>query len=99
MLPFIMAEAIKIDLSLSDTQIGLLTGLAFAVCYTLLSLPLARVSDPGSPRFVLVFCALVWSALTALGGLAARFLVLAFTRLGGASDRRSVGRGKRGVVR
>lgn len=82
MLPFIMAEAIKIDLSLSDTQIGLLTGLAFAVCYTLLSLPLARVSDRGSPRFVLVFCALVWSAMTALGGLAASFLVLAFTRLG-----------------
>lgn len=82
MLPFIMAEAIKMDLSLSDTQVGLLTGLAFAVCYTLLSLPLARASDRGSPRFVLVFCTLVWSAMTALGGLAASFLVLAFTRFG-----------------
>ncbi|CCV13958.1 MFS transporter [Mesorhizobium sp. STM 4661] len=82
MLPFIMAEAIKTDLSLSDTQIGLVTGIAFAVCYTLLSLPLARVSDRGSPRFVLVSCALVWSAMTALGGIAASFLFLAFTRFG-----------------
>lgn len=82
MLPFIMAEAIKVDLSFNDTQIGLLTGLAFAVCYTLLSLPLARASDRGSPRFILVSCALVWSTMTALGGLAASFLVLAFTRFG-----------------
>jgi len=82
MLPFIMAEAIKAELSLSDTQIGLLTGIAFAVCYTLLSLPLARASDRGSPRRVLVACALIWSAMTALGGIAAGFLFLAFTRFG-----------------
>lgn len=81
-LPFVMAEAIKSDLSLSDTQIGLLTGVAFAVCYTLLSLPLARASDRGSPRLVLVACILGWSAMTALGGLAASFLFLAFTRFG-----------------
>ncbi len=81
-LPFILAEAIKTDLGLSDTQIGLLTGLAFAVCYTLLSLPLARLSDRGSPRFVLITCTLVWSAMTALGGLAASFLFLALTRFG-----------------
>ncbi len=82
MLPFIMAESIKTDLSLSDTQIGLLTGIAFAVCYSLLSLPLARAADRGSPRFVLVACVLVWSAMTALGGIAASFLFLAFTRFG-----------------
>lgn len=82
MLPFVMAEAIKSDLSLSDTQIGLLTGVAFAVCYTLLSLPLARAADRGSPRFVLAACILGWSAMTALGGLAASFLFLAFTRFG-----------------
>lgn len=81
-LPFILAEAIKTDLGLSDTQIGLLTGAAFAVCYTLLSLPLARMADRGSPRLVLLGCLLVWSAMTALGGLAAGFLVLALTRFG-----------------
>lgn len=81
-LPFILAEAIKTDLSLSDTQIGLLTGVAFAVCYTLLSLPLARAADRSSPRLVLLICLVVWSAMTALGGMAASFLVLALTRFG-----------------
>jgi predicted MFS family arabinose efflux permease len=81
-LPFILAEAIKADLGLSDTEIGLLTGAAFAVCYTLLSLPLARMADRRSPRLVLLGCLLVWSAMTALGGLAASFVVLALTRFG-----------------
>ncbi|MBS9478465.1 MFS transporter [Ancylobacter radicis] len=84
-LPFIMAEAIKLDLSLSDTEVGLLTGVPFAVCYTLLSLPLARAADRGSPRFVLVACILAWSAMTAFGGMAASFLMLAFTRFGVAA--------------
>lgn len=81
-LPFILAEAIKSDLGLSDTQIGLLTGAAFAVCYTLFSLPLARLSDRGSPRLVLLGCLLIWSGMTALGGLATGFLLLALTRFG-----------------
>ncbi|MCI4592179.1 MFS transporter [Sphingobium sp. BYY-5] len=81
-LPFILAEAIKKDLALSDTQIGLMTGIAFAVCYTLLSLPLARAADRGSPRLVLVSCILVWSMMTAMGGLAGSFGLLAATRFG-----------------
>jgi len=81
-LPFILAESIKYDINLSDTEMGLLTGLAFAVCYSLLSLPLARESDRGSPRLVLVSCILLWSAMTAFGGFAASFLLLALTRLG-----------------
>nr|WP_246697359.1 MFS transporter [Rhizobium sp. G21] len=81
-LPFILAEKIKADLSLTDTQMGLLTGLAFAVCYALLSLPLARAADRGSPRLVLAACVLIWSAMTMLGGVAASFLFLALTRFG-----------------
>lgn len=81
-LPFILAEKIKADLSLTDTQMGLLTGLAFAVCYALLSLPLARAADRGSPRVVLVSCVLIWSVMTALGGFAASFMFLALTRFG-----------------
>lgn len=81
-LQFILAGSIKADLGLSDTQMGLLAGIAFAVCYSLLSLPLARASDRGSPRFVLVSCILLWSAMTALGGFAASFLLLAVTRFG-----------------
>jgi predicted MFS family arabinose efflux permease len=81
-LPFILAESIRAEFSLSDTQIGLMTGLAFAACYTLLSLPLARAADRGSPRLVLMLCLLVWSAMTLLGGLAGSFIVLALTRFG-----------------
>ncbi|MFG1310889.1 MFS transporter [Xanthobacter tagetidis] len=81
-MPFIMAEAIKSELRLSDTQVGLLTGVAFAVCYSLLSLPLARMADRGSPRLVLVACILAWSAMTAFGGLAASFLMLGLSRFG-----------------
>ncbi|WP_258046464.1 MFS transporter [Sphingomonas folli] len=82
MLPFILAEAIRGELGLSDTQIGLVTGLAFAVCYALLSLPMARLADRGSPRAVLLACSLVWSAMTALGGLATGFATLAASRFG-----------------
>lgn len=82
MLKCILKESIKSDLALSDTHMGSLTRLAFAVCYSLLSLPLARAADRGSPRFVLVSCILLWSAMTALGGIAASFLFLAFTRFG-----------------
>lgn len=81
-LPFILAESIKRDLGLSDTQIGLLTGLAFAVCYALLSMPLARLADRGSPRLVLIVCILLWSGMTGLGGLATGFVMLALTRFG-----------------
>lgn len=81
-LPFILAEAIKAELLLSDTQIGLVTGIAFAFCYALLSLPMARLCDRGSPRTVLVACMVIWSGMTALGGLAAGFLSLAASRFG-----------------
>lgn len=81
-LPFILAESIKADLGLTDTQLGLVAGIAFAVCYSLMSLPLARFADRGSPRLVLVFCILVWSAMTSLAGMAASFLFLAITRFG-----------------
>jgi predicted MFS family arabinose efflux permease len=81
-LPFVLAETIKHDLQLSDTQLGLLTGIAFAVCYSLTSLPLARVTDRGSPRLVLVSSMLIWSVMTALGGLAGSFVSLAITRFG-----------------
>lgn len=81
-LPFILSESIKAELQLSDTQLGLIMGLAFAVCYSLASLPLARVADMGWARQVLLSCIVVWSVMTGLGGLAIGFTTLAFSRLG-----------------
>ena len=68
----ILAEPIKRDLGLSDTQLGLMTGLAFALFYALLGIPIARhVDRPGSNRVGLISVSLVlWSGMTALCGLA-----------------------------
>lgn len=80
----ILAEPISRDLGLSDTQIGLLTGLAFALFYTLLGIPIARYADnSGTNRVSLIAVSLaVWSAMTALCGLAQNFAQLALARVG-----------------
>jgi len=80
----ILAEPIAKDLKLSDTQIGLMTGLAFALFYTVLGLPIARYADrPGTSRPRLIAIALaIWSAMTALCGLAQNFVQLLLARIG-----------------
>ncbi len=80
----ILSESISRDLKLSDTQIGLMTGLAFALFYTVLGLPIARYADrPSSDRGRLIAVALaVWSAMTALCGLAQNFVQLLLARIG-----------------
>lgn len=80
----ILAEPIARDLDLSDTQIGLMTGLAFALFYTVLGIPIARFADRPStnrPRLIAVALAL-WSAMTALCGLAQNFWQLLLARIG-----------------
>ncbi|MBX7481302.1 spinster family MFS transporter [Qipengyuania qiaonensis] len=80
----ILAEPIRIELGLSDTEIGLMTGLAFALFYTVLGLPIARFSDrPSTNRPWLIGGALaIWSAMTALCGLAQNFIQLLLARIG-----------------
>ncbi len=80
----ILAEPIARDLQLSDTQIGLMTGLAFALFYTVLGIPIARLADrPSTSRPKLIALALaVWSAMTALCGLAQNFAQLLLARIG-----------------
>jgi MFS family permease len=80
----ILAEPIKADLGLSDTQLGLLAGPAFAVFYALLGIPIARYADKdGTNRVRLIALALaVWSAMTAVCGLAQNFVQLLFARIG-----------------
>ena len=80
----ILAEPISKDLDLSDTQIGLMTGVAFAAFYTLLGLPIARYADnPKTNRVGLIASALViWSAMTAVCGMAQNFMQLLFARIG-----------------
>ena len=80
----ILAEPIKRDLGLSDTQLGLLAGPAFAVFYAVLGIPIARYADrAGTNRVWLIsLCLAVWSAMTAICGVAQNFLQLALARVG-----------------
>lgn len=80
----ILAEPIAKELGLSDTQLGLLTGLAFALFYTVLGIPLARWADrPGNDRVRLIAVSLtLWSAMTALCGMAQNFTQLLLARIG-----------------
>ena len=61
----LLAQSIKEDLQISDTALGLLGGLAFAVFYTGLGIPIARLADKGNRRNILVVCLSIWSAATA----------------------------------
>jgi MFS family permease len=80
----ILAEPISRDLGLSDTQIGLMTGIAFAAFYTFLGIPIARYADrPTTNRVGLISVALVvWSGMTALCGMAQNFVQLLLARIG-----------------
>ncbi|KAB7648970.1 spinster family MFS transporter [Polymorphobacter fuscus] len=80
----ILAEPIKRDLGLSDTQLGLMTGLAFALFYAVLGIPIARYADrPMSNRVGLIsFSLVLWSAMTAVCGLAQNFTQLLMARVG-----------------
>ncbi len=75
----ILAEPIARDLDLSDSQLGLLTGLAFALFYATLGVPIARVADNGRTNRsrLIAVCVAVWSAMTALCGGGAEFLAIA----------------------
>ena len=77
----ILLEPIKAEFDASDTAMGLLTGLAFALFYTTAGIPLARLSDGGARRTVLAAGLAAWSAMTALCGVAQSFLPPAPTAL------------------
>lgn len=78
----VLLPAIKLDLHFSDTQLGLLTGIAFAASYALAGLPIARIADRSNRRNVIGFAVIVWSAMTAASGMAAQFWSLMLARIG-----------------
>lgn len=78
----ILAQPIKADLGLSDTEFGAVGGLAFALLYSLLGLPLAILADRTSRAGVISISVAVWSAFTALCGTATGYWELFLYRLG-----------------
>lgn len=87
----VLVEPIKHDLHLTDTQIGLLSGFAFAALYAVLGLPLARLADKRSRTRILSACVAIWSLMTAACGFSTNFVQLFFARVG-------VGVGEAGCV-
>ena len=78
----ILAEPIKNDLNLSDTQLGLLSGFMFAIFYTTFGIPIAWLADrTHRVRLIAVACA-TWSIFCASCGLATGFVTLALSRIG-----------------
>jgi MFS family permease len=78
----ILLEPIKRDLQLSDTALGFLTGIAFALFYTFAGIPIARWADHGPRRVIIALGLAIWSGMTALTGFAQTFTQLALARIG-----------------
>lgn len=73
--------AIKSDLQLTDTELGVLTGIAFSLFYAIFGLPLARWADTGNRRKLIGIAILFWSLATAATGLARNFAQVAAARM------------------
>lgn len=78
----ILQESVKEDLNLSDTQLGLMTGLAFAFFYVTLGIPVARLADRTNRRNVITVSLALWSLMTALSGMAMNFVQMLLARVG-----------------
>jgi predicted MFS family arabinose efflux permease len=78
----ILLEPIREDIELSDTQLGFLGGIAFALFYATAGVPIARWADTGSRRTIIALGIAVWSGMTALTGMARGFGTLALARIG-----------------
>lgn len=77
-----VGQAIKDDLRVSDLQLGLLGGAAFAILHGLLGIPIARLAERRNRMAIISLAVAVWSAMTALSGFAANFTHLLLARIG-----------------
>jgi MFS family permease len=78
----ILAEPIKNELGLKDWQLGMMTGLAFAIFYTILGIPIARYAERGNRPFIIATAVAAWSFFTVLCGFAQNFWQLVLARVG-----------------
>lgn len=78
----LLVGPIQRDLGLSDTRISLLQGLAFAIFYTVMGLPIGRLADRTNRRRLIVWGIVIWSGMTALTGFASNFTQLFVARIG-----------------
>lgn len=77
-----VGQAIKVDLALSDVQLGLLGGMAFAFFYTVLGIPVARLAERKSRVTIISVCVVTFSLMTFLCGMAQNYWQLLLCRMG-----------------
>ena len=87
----ILLQPIKAEFRVSDTWLGLLSGLCFALFYAALGIPIARIADRGNRTLIVTLSLVTWSVMCAAAGLAQNFWQLALARVG-------VGAGEAGAV-
>ena len=87
----VLLEPIKKEFLVSDTMLGVLSGISFALFYATLGIPIARWADRGDRKLVITLCLGIWCAMTALCGLASTFWQLVAVRFG-------VGAGEAGAI-
>lgn len=78
----VVGQALKTDLHLTDSQLGLLNGMAFILFYAMMGIPLGRLADRWNRKRLLSACLALWSAMTALSGFAGSFAQLMAARVG-----------------
>ncbi|MGE3303050.1 MAG: spinster family MFS transporter [Hyphomonadaceae bacterium] len=78
----VLGQAIKVEMRLADWQLGLLTGFAFSIFYSVLGFPLARIAEKYSRVNLMTVCLILWSGMTALCGFATNFVMLVLFRCG-----------------
>ena len=78
----ILQEPIKVEMGLSDVQLGLLSGFSFALVYITAGIPIAYWADRGNRRNIIALAVTVWSGMTALSGLAGNYSQLLLARIG-----------------
>lgn len=80
----VLLQSIKLEFGASDAQLGLLGGIAFALFYATMGIPIAAWADRSSRRNVLALAVALWSVMTALCGMAVNFSTLLLARVGTA---------------
>ncbi|MFP6655891.1 MAG: MFS transporter [Myxococcota bacterium] len=78
----IIQESIKLEMGLSDAQLGLLSGFSFALVYIIAGIPIAYWADRGNRRNIIAIAVGVWSGMTALSGFANNYFQLLLARVG-----------------
>lgn len=88
---YMFLEPIKKEFLLTDTEVGIISGAAFAITYGLIGVPVARLSDRGNRKWIIGACLATWSLFTAICGASTGFISLLLARIG-------VGAGEAGAI-